>query len=319
MDTIANETIARYTQLTINMNAFLAPPILILGTIGNLINILIFLRKSLRKNPCSIYFLSASITSLIVLYSGLISRLLGGFNLDLTNWNNILCKMRFYFYYGSVALLSWFIVFASIDRYLSTSHLLYRRSFSRSHVACRLVLSTTVLSILFYGQVFYCFVADPNQFPVQCYSKGAVCRTFNDMQFLIVYSLLPAVLMTIFGCLMINNVHQMGRQIETATNNNLLRRKGILLVPMLLVQIALFVVFTVPLAVSKLYNSLIVLINLQLTSEDIARETFIFNVTVLISYFNCSVGFYIYSLAGSLFRRELKRTIRGIINKTRHQ
>ena len=317
MSSTSNETIARLTRLTANINASLAPPILVLGTIGNLINILVFSRRSLRKNPCSVYFCSASITSLLVLYSGLISRLLGGYHLDLTDSNNILCKLRFYFYYVSVALLSWFLVFASLDRCLSTSHLVYRRHFSRTRIAYRLVLCTTIISIVFYTQVFYCFVADPDQFPVQCYSKGTFCRAFNDTQFLIVYSLLPAILMVILGCLTINNVRQMGRQIGNATSRNVSRQKRTQLIPMLLVQTVLFVVFTLPLAVAKLYNSLTVLLNMQITREEIARETFIFNVTVLISYFNCSVSFYVYALAGSLFRRELKKIIHQIINRNR--
>jgi hypothetical protein len=319
MSSLTNETIARFTQLTARINASLAPPILILGTIGNLINILVFSRKSLRKNPCSIYFCSASIVSLLALYSGLISRLLGGYNLDLTTWNSILCKLRFYFYYVDVALLSWFLVFASLDRCLCTSRLVYRRNFSRRRIAYRLVLYATIISVLFYLQVFYCFVAEQNQFPVECYSKGVICRPFNDTQFLIVYSLLPAILMAILGCLTINNVRQMGRYIEPAVNNNISRQKRIQLVPMLLVQVVLFCVFTIPLAVTKLYNSLTVLLNLQLTPEDIARETFIFNVTVLISYLNCSVSFYVYALAGSLFRKELKKTIHRIITKNRLQ
>ncbi|CAF3893902.1 unnamed protein product [Adineta steineri] len=218
MFSTANETITRLTILSRRINIYFASPILILGTIGNLINILVFSRRSFRKCPCSIYFRWASIMSLLALYSGLISRLLSGYYLDLTTSNNILCKLRFYFYYGSVSLLSWFLVFASFDRYLITSRIVHQRNISRPSIAHRLILYTAIISILFYIQVFFCFVSDRNQFPIQCYSKGNICRTFNDMQFLIVYSFLPAILMAIFGCLTVNNVRQMGRQIESLMN-----------------------------------------------------------------------------------------------------
>ncbi|UJR24171.1 hypothetical protein I4U23_027137 [Adineta vaga] len=243
------------------------------------------------------------------------SRLLGGYSIDLTTWNHFLCKLRFYFYYVNVILLSWFLVFASFDRYVSTSQFVHYRNISCRRIAYRFVLYSTILSILFHLQVFYCFVADRNQFPVQCYSKGEICRSFNDLHFLIIYSLLPAILMAIFGCLTIKNVHQIGRRIDSSANISIFRQKTTQLIPMLLVQICFFLIFTIPLAVTKFYSTLIVLLHLELTSETIARETFVFNITVLISYLNCSISFYVYTLAGSLFRKELKKAMHRIITK----
>ncbi|CAF4192508.1 unnamed protein product, partial [Adineta steineri] len=133
---------------------------------------------------------------------------------------------------------------------------------------------------------------------------------------------LPTIIMTIFGSLTVRNVKQLGRHIApatsniTATNNRQLRRqKKIQLVPMLLTQIVLFLLFTVPVAVSKLYTSLTNLLNYEKTNEQVARETFSYNVTVLITYLNCSVSFYVYALTGHLFRNELKKTAQKLIDK----
>ncbi|CAF0855809.1 unnamed protein product [Adineta ricciae] len=317
MSSSTNETIALFTYLTLHVNAVLAPPIFVLGMIGNAINIWIFTRKSLQKNPCSIYFCSASIVSLLALCSGLMSRLLGGYSIDLTTWNSVLCKLRFYFYYLSIVLLSWFLVFASLDRFLSTSQFVNYRKLSCTRVAYRLVFCSTVFNILLYLQVFYCFIADPNQYPIQCYAYGDICRTFNDLEFLIIYSLLPAILMGIFGCLTVRNIQQMERRIDSTTNIPNCRQKRIQLVPMLLVQIAFFLIFTIPLAVTKFYNTLIVLLHLSLTPEHRAFETFVFNITVLVSYLNCSISFYVYTLAGNVFRQELKKTAQQIVAKIR--
>ncbi|CAF4176893.1 unnamed protein product, partial [Adineta steineri] len=137
MSTATTAIITNLAFITAQLNRSLALIILIFGTIGNLINILVFSRRSLRKQPCSIYFLGASIASLFALYSGLLSRLLSGYNLDISIYNDSISNLRFFTAYWCLTVLAWFLVFASIDRYLGTSRLAYRRNFSHRYIAYR--------------------------------------------------------------------------------------------------------------------------------------------------------------------------------------
>jgi hypothetical protein len=74
----------------------------IFGFTGFLLNIYVFLRPSLRKNPCSMYFLSSSIAGLIFLgVSGPFRLLQYGFNLDPTYYLLDFCKIEYYITFSS--------------------------------------------------------------------------------------------------------------------------------------------------------------------------------------------------------------------------
>jgi len=82
--------------LSHQLNRYLSIPILVFGTIGNILNCLALSQHTLRLNPCSFIFLASSIASLITLISGVAVRLLAGWSLDLTNTIGWLCKFRIF-------------------------------------------------------------------------------------------------------------------------------------------------------------------------------------------------------------------------------
>jgi hypothetical protein len=70
--------------------------ILIIGIIGNSLNILIFLTfGTYKSSACSQYMLAGSLFDLVFLLIGIITRILGqGFNLDFTLTSRVWCKLR---------------------------------------------------------------------------------------------------------------------------------------------------------------------------------------------------------------------------------
>ncbi|CAF3425589.1 unnamed protein product [Rotaria sp. Silwood1] len=64
------------TAFTIQFNQITTISIVTFGCIGNIVNILVFTRRRLMKNPCSTHFLCSSIGNLNVLIFGLVSRFL---------------------------------------------------------------------------------------------------------------------------------------------------------------------------------------------------------------------------------------------------
>jgi hypothetical protein len=91
-----SSTIAYLNCITHELNRYIPILFLTFGTIGNILNIIVFTRPSLRTNPCSLYFISGSIANFLSLYVGLITPFLGIYNLDPTQKSNSLCKIRFY-------------------------------------------------------------------------------------------------------------------------------------------------------------------------------------------------------------------------------
>jgi hypothetical protein len=59
-------------------------PVFILGFIGNIFNLMIFTRRAIFQNPCTVYLLGSTCMNLSVLVFGLLIRsLMDGFNIDM--------------------------------------------------------------------------------------------------------------------------------------------------------------------------------------------------------------------------------------------
>ncbi len=128
--------ISALTIATIQFNRYTPIPIFILGLVGNIFNILIFTRRSLFKNPCTVYFLSATCVNINVLFFGLLVRsLMDGFNIDVISNSLVLCRLRYIFFHPSSVLSSCFLVLASIDRFCISSQSIRLRKFSHLAIA----------------------------------------------------------------------------------------------------------------------------------------------------------------------------------------
>ncbi|CAF1682040.1 unnamed protein product [Adineta ricciae] len=111
------------------------------GTFGNLLNIIIFTRRDLHQNPCSLYFLIGSINNCIVIDFGLLTRYLAStWNWDPSLTSNVYCKIRNLLVYAPLTLSLWFIVLASVDRYLLSSPIVRFRRLSNLSMARKLIL-----------------------------------------------------------------------------------------------------------------------------------------------------------------------------------
>ena len=111
------QLISQYLSITLCFIIFIA------GTIGNLLNILIFVNlKNYRHNPCSLYMLAGSITDTIFAVIGLVTRALSdGFQIDFTVRSQVWCKLRPYILITSSLCTFSFIWLQSIDAYFASS------------------------------------------------------------------------------------------------------------------------------------------------------------------------------------------------------
>ena len=300
-----NKTINTLQHIVSILNRTIPIPLLIFGTIGNLLNIFILTRASLQKNSCAFYFLALAFVNLGCLWFDLFARLLSGYRIDPTTWNSIVCKFRFYITYLSLYLSSFFLLYATIDRWASSSTNVGIRLFSKIEVARRIVLYTVIFALLFYLEIFYCYSTVEHLFRINCYCRNYACRVFNDIQFLVLYSLIPSILMLYFGYQKIRNVKRIHPTINQLRS---MKKKDQQMMMMLRIQVIFFFVCITPSAVSKCYTALTYNINKDLLET--TKENFFFQISVLLLYVHYSSAFYIYTLSGRKFRREVKRLIR---------
>lgn len=323
-------TIAAWNNTSAAINRYLSIFIYLFGTIGNILNALVLSQRTLRSNPCSLYFLISSLANLVAIIAGLTSRMLSGWAVDLTNTIEWLCKLRAFVLFISRNIAAWLILLAAIDRWLLSHLNVHRRQWSTLKNAYRGIVFTILLSIVLYCPIFYCYQANLTNAPLRCYGKDDICRLTNDLSYAFLTITFPIILMFIFGLLTIINIRQVKNRVHTvsATQANSMghgshtgqgtgiskKKLDRRLFLMLLFQIILLSVFTLPQAGQKLYSTLVS--DIGQTPLKKAIDNFIFNLLLLFTYIANGMSFYIYTLSGgAIFRNALKDLMKKIVRK----
>ncbi|CAF1041672.1 unnamed protein product [Adineta steineri] len=87
------------------------------GTVGHILSIYVFTRRSLYSNPCAKYFLASAIAGMIVVYTLVPLRLLQYvYKIDAFASSDAMCRILSWFVNWIKTLPSWFIVLACADR-----------------------------------------------------------------------------------------------------------------------------------------------------------------------------------------------------------
>ena len=307
------------TLLYISLQLYRYVPIaeLLLGTFGNIMNVLIFMRPSLRSNPCSFYFWISSINNLFYLYVGLLTRMLAsGWSLDPTQKSNILCKLRIFFVYTSSSLIQWYMIVASIDRYFSSCTSTRIRQWSTVKVARKVTLLTTIIVMVVYFHLPVWFSVEP----IDGSSSGCNIYNYEYQIFFSVFdifvsSLFPPLLMIIFGLKTVSNFRQLRRMVMPTDQNDVrharLRSKDRQMIVMLLIQVAATMIVNVPYTVLNLYYYIHDNIKSGEANEVLdAILNLLSDIFLLLNYLAPVLGFYIYTLSGTVFRHEMKHILR---------
>lgn len=301
MNTSSENLIAYLNNIQTTLNLYVPMSCLILGTVGHLLNILIFTRPRIRTNACSIYFVSGSVVNFVSLYVGLITPFLGIYNLDPTQKINILCKIRYYLRYSTITLSTWSILLACFNRLCSTSNAVSIRLWSSALIAKRIIILASIICFIGpYTQVFYCYETNSRQ---KCLSTNITCKLLNTIILLLCNSGLPPVLMILLSILTIRNVKYLNHIMVC-------RRRDVQLIRLLLIQVLCLFIFSIPTVAEKIYTCSTIFMNRDSLSA--AIDNFVIQVSTEISYVSNSMIFYIYSLTSKTYRDEAFRILSSL-------
>ena len=99
-----------------HVNIYIFPVILVIGTIGNVLSIVVFLRKSLRATSMSIYLICLAIMDNVVLFLHTFDVLLVELNVLIIHKYNAACKTLAFLQYVTVHIEVWIIVIVTLER-----------------------------------------------------------------------------------------------------------------------------------------------------------------------------------------------------------
>ena len=290
--------------------------IYILGTVGDLLSIYIFLTKKWRKNVCVFYFLICLLLSLIYLNSTILATsLITGWRINAVNSSIVLCKLMFYVTFVVALLLPTILILASIDRLLISSQNVDTRLYSSRRLAYLLIGISIVFWTLFNLHILVrVHIQQIGPSSVICYYDLSSAY-FNFVNYsLTVFNCSFCLLMIVLSIFAFKNVRrirslprQQPRIIRTMT------KKDFQLLRCLFVHDVVYISVSVISSVYAVY---------QITSRDQKRTplqsaiaNFLVNLFTFIyfTYYCCS--FFIFVCVSKAFRQEVKQLIFKTIGK----
>ncbi|CAF3733723.1 unnamed protein product [Adineta steineri] len=127
------------------------PIFMIIGSVSCILNLIIFTKKTLRKNPCSNYLIVYNLTNFLFIYTTFIQAVLSnGFNINYAARSLSYCHFTVYIGFVEDILSPFYLILASVDRVLITSRNALTRQRSTHRFAYICIISGTIFWMLFH-------------------------------------------------------------------------------------------------------------------------------------------------------------------------
>ncbi|CAF1201482.1 unnamed protein product [Adineta steineri] len=238
--------ILRFTQ---QYSLYSSSFVFTIGTIGNLLNILVFTTlKLFRNNQCVLYVVTESIANIFQLtIFALIYILPAIYQTDPATSSLFWCKFRLMMISLCTLISFSTICFSTSHQYLSTSHLFYLRQLSTIKLTKFLICTSVIISMLHtipFGifteiQASFCGIYNRNMLNYIYYVYCPVLSGF-----------LPVLIASVFSFLAYNNVRRIVRRQIPIVRRKLDQQ----LTAMILIRIIVFIVLTVPYDIQRMYT-----------------------------------------------------------------
>jgi hypothetical protein len=302
IDTIKNRILISWSMIYV-----------VFGSIGTVLNLIVFTRRTRwTLSPSIPYLFASAITAILLIYVPILSRMGIGFQITPFYYISIMCKIQVYLANISVSLWIWFMIGSCWDRYLSSSRNVQIRGRSSIRNSYRTIFIITLCISIVYAQVFYCFEGNLPMATAPCSAKNTSCSVTDTILLFFIQFMAPPVLISYFLIHIHSNLHQMKRQArlqtvattqQTQVRRRKKRRTDRTILRIILVQVFVSLIFSMPVFAFRVYITL----SSTMPKSNVRRsvENLIFNVTLMTFYFEKVCSFYIYTLTSRRFRQIL--------------
>jgi hypothetical protein len=268
---------------------------LVMGLIGNICNIIVFLKQSHHRTPCSVYLLALSTFAIIYLPWSVVPLIYTLDHVDPQVQSLVYCKIRLYGSHVIGQFVRFSVVFACADRFFVTRTSARIRSWSSIQIARKLIIIMCVVWIIAGLHL-----------PVFMDIRGGVCWMFDFYKFFypiyqtIFVGTLPPILMSVFGFLTIRSLHQR----HTATTH--VRQKDRDLMRMLIAEIIINIFTSIPFSANLLYGTATFFV-VGKSAVRIEIEAFVNFVSQFLIHLLSVAPFYLFIISSKSFRHEFSQ------------
>ncbi|UJR13065.1 hypothetical protein I4U23_000090 [Adineta vaga] len=300
------------------INRYGLPIILAFGNIGNLCTIWVYMHKLSRKNSYAIYLIASSVVSLIGANLSIIPIIYALDHYDLVNNSLIFCRIRGYVLQITAQSFRYILVLRCADRYALSNSRVSIRAFSRPQIAYRgIAIVIAVWSVLSAQLLIWESIENG-----RCGVYGLFGQIFA-IYLLILNSLLPLLMMIVFGILLIKNLRELRVRIQPLTNHNnnnnntsRLNIRDASLMRLVLSEVLVYVFCTFMWPILQIYVQATASMSSSKSAERKQIESFLtFIIQSVLLYLIYNSMFYVHIITSKAFRNEIKQLILVYIRK----
>ena len=253
---------------------------MVIGAIGNSINILVFSSvRNYRTTPSTFYFLIASLINFGFITINLISRVVttaSGF--DFTRTSAVWCKIRQFFLVTLCLITLTCSCLATIDQYFITSQNARVRRLSNIKWTHRIVIIMIIIWCLHGISVFLYYNISP--VTKTCTITNDGYDSYSLFYFFGLVTAIPILLMILFAYLTYCNIKKTVVLAQQQADRQIAR--------MVFIQILLIIIAFVPYSINYVYS--LITSGVSKNTDRIIKETFALTILSLLSYLYYAVS-----------------------------
>jgi hypothetical protein len=212
--------------------------------------------------------------------------------------------MHVYFLFLIPLQANIMLLLASFDRYCSSSQLCQFHSIKNIRRIARKNILIGSLFCIFY-MLPMIFIYNWDEKSKKCLSKFHIIINIYIFSQVLIYYILSPLLMIIFGCLTIYNIHQQSNRLLQLIISIRRRRRESQLARMLFLQVTVHLILVLPFGILYSLNSFIP----STQTPNIIAIRLIFVTLQQCDYF---VSFFLYVLSANVYRQQCIRILKSI-------
>ena len=302
----------KFFEASMSLYAYLTPLVIIIGVIGNSLSLAVFTSKMMRKLSASYYLASLAASDNIVLVTHVLIEWLkvglpywpGGRSTNVVGYVG-LCETQLLVSYVFRFLSAWLIVIFTVERYIGVCRPLRRRERCTVSFARKTIVGITFAAILL--SLYKPILSHVNPDNGACGGKKQHIRlnSILDPTYAMLTTALPLLIIIVLNLLITRQLlitRRRHKRSNFLTEENFLKLEFTFV---LLVLSSTFIALSLPYFITWCTH------RTQTTDDEMEVKTNdhirgVFYITKAILYFNYCSNFFLYSVTGGHFRKQLR-------------
>lgn len=305
---------AEELQAGVRLWQIFSPILIVFGTLGNILSILVLSKARFNKWSSTVYLLGLAVADICMLYVGLLRQWVRyAFDTDVRHTSALMCKVHWWLMYVTADCAVWILTTITIERLVSTLYPYRSKVLCTKNVAKVVLVLVVVSALVINSHLLYGFgrleIKDGNStMVIPCapltdeYDRffGKIWTWIDLCKF----SLIPFAILSSGNVCIIYRLIKSGQKVKSDVVAVSQGKKKTSNMSVLLVSLnCMFIVCTLPVCIYFIGEPYWI-------PTDIPRKVQLedpwWAVVNLLMYLNNSVNFILYCVSGSRFRQSVK-------------